>query len=54
MNSTFSRARAIQVFRLTTAKFVADNSKLILEGNEEEQSRIRNVIFASIVGTLNI
>ena len=44
-------SKSDQEFRLEAAKFVSDNSKLIFEGNEEEQSRIRNVILASFPPT---
>jgi hypothetical protein len=42
-----AREKSDQEFRLAAAKFVTDNSKLIFEGNNEEQLRIRNVILAS-------
>src|ERR1700682_6113112 len=42
-----AREKSDQEFRIAAAKFVSDNSKLIFEGSEEEQSRMRNIILAS-------
>jgi len=46
-------SKSDQEFRLKAAKFVSDNSELIFEGNEEQQSRIRNVILASFPPTVS-